>query len=615
MATIENLHAEVRREDVVSWIEEFSYIFSTETFDLDDGHLGNKLLSSWQQSTGVDIVVLKPTSQFPKTPLALTKEPHILPIPHLPAPTETQASTEFSAPEKQTLESDNEAREPPTLDSECSICGSRYPKSSTKRLKRKWKRIKLFCDRVKKKKSISGCPHCTHLAQDTHQGQENGRDDVYEAVQPPEAISQQVLQPPGQLERLSQPKDSRPSKGPRLLETPHLLTKTVSPNQKRKRKKWLPHQRDDSNSNYNEKSSKDPRTRPPYSWFSDTKRYLELFSSRSSNTLAKVRRPWGVPLSKEDGQDIFSETSERVTVDDASSYSTTPSSPRHVSAGTSTGSRTLTAGSKTPSCKTSHTNFDQYLRLNIGSVPLSAPRPYQCTFCLVKCTDKQDWLQHERFYHFQKCWTSSQDSLAVDEERNNNSQFSQGSASTCAGPRIEGRQSRSQKKWSHTQDTLVADNERNNNPQSSQGSASTCSGRRIEGRQSRSQKRWSDTQDTLVADKNGNSQLLQGTASTCADPRPESFQSSSQINREEHVKDWFWNCGFCDGVLRSWDERQEHIISEHFANGTAMSLWDPLKPPYPWDRNTGIPISGFPSWNLQELRAIRQPNLVDSIDR
>ncbi len=95
--------------------------------------------------------------------------------------------------------------------------------------------------------------------------------------------------------------------------------------------------------------------------------------------------------------------------------------------------------------------------------------------------------------------------------------------------------------------------------------------------------------------------------------RSESRKSSNRSHLE-HKDDWFWNCGFCNTLLRSWDERQEHIADEHFEKGMTMSSWNPLKSPYPWRRGSATPVPGLPYWDLTALLAIQRPSLIDSIN-
>jgi hypothetical protein len=83
---------------------------------------------------------------------------------------------------------------------------------------------------------------------------------------------------------------------------------------------------------------------------------------------------------------------------------------------------------------------------------------------------------------------------------------------------------------------------------------------------------------------------------------------------QKNKDNWFWNCGFCDTLLRSWVERQEHI-AEHFEKGTTMSSWDPLRSPYPLMKFTLTPVPGFPRWDLAPLLATQQRGLLDFLNR
>lgn len=165
---------------------------------------------------------------------------------------------------------------------------------------------------------------------------------------------------------------------------------------------------------------------------------------------------------------------------------------------------------------------ERLLDINIDALKsLTPPQPFQCTFCLLQCTSKQNWIEHEKNDHLQR------------------------------------------REWENT---------------------STFSGRRY-GRTGRT-----------------TSNFSQNTPASC------SSRAESGSVCDDH---WFWYCGFCEQVLRDWDERQEHI-EEHFNAGTTMTSWDPIKSPYPWRRGSITPP--VPSgWNLAELRDIQQPCLTDLI--
>lgn len=91
------------------------------------------------------------------------------------------------------------------------------------------------------------------------------------------------------------------------------------------------------------------------------------------------------------------------------------------------------------------------------------------------------------------------------------------------------------------------------------------------------------------------------------------YGESSNQKSLQSIYSWFWVCGFCSDVLRSWDERQEHI-AEHFENGMTMACWDPLKSPYPWIRSSVTPVQGLPRWDLKELFAIQRRSLIDLLN-
>ncbi|KAK2752857.1 hypothetical protein FQN55_005991 [Onygenales sp. PD_40] len=82
----------------------------------------------------------------------------------------------------------------------------------------------------------------------------------------------------------------------------------------------------------------------------------------------------------------------------------------------------------------------------------------------------------------------------------------------------------------------------------------------------------------------------------------------------EAKRNWFWNCGFCDFLLQSWDERQNHI-AEHFKEGVTVASWKPLRTPYPLDQYTLTPVDGFPDWNPTSLLASQRPRIQDFVDK
>jgi hypothetical protein len=64
---------------------------------------------------------------------------------------------------------------------------------------------------------------------------------------------------------------------------------------------------------------------------------------------------------------------------------------------------------------------------------------------------------------------------------------------------------------------------------------------------------------------------------------------------------WFYPCGFCPALLRTWPERREHF-SDHYDNGTTIASWDPLTSPYPVYRHDFSFVRGFPAcWNSGTL--------------
>ncbi|KAI9767086.1 MAG: hypothetical protein M1840_005874 [Geoglossum simile] len=70
---------------------------------------------------------------------------------------------------------------------------------------------------------------------------------------------------------------------------------------------------------------------------------------------------------------------------------------------------------------------------------------------------------------------------------------------------------------------------------------------------------------------------------------------------------WYWNCGFCSEVLARWSDRAKHIGS-HFQGGEPMSSWDPLMPSYPLDKTTLACVAGFPplDWDAETLLTLQR---------
>lgn len=87
-------------------------------------------------------------------------------------------------------------------------------------------------------------------------------------------------------------------------------------------------------------------------------------------------------------------------------------------------------------------------------------------------------------------------------------------------------------------------------------------------------------------------------------------EKSSHVHKNK--SDWFWECGFCDTLLQSWDKRQEHIIDEHFNKGATMLSWNPLRSPSPMIKRFGTPAPGFPHWDKAALFALQKLTLSDS---
>ena len=77
---------------------------------------------------------------------------------------------------------------------------------------------------------------------------------------------------------------------------------------------------------------------------------------------------------------------------------------------------------------------------------------------------------------------------------------------------------------------------------------------------------------------------------------------------------YFWTCGFCQMVICTWEERQEHF-AEHFSTGDTMINWDPLASPFPWRSESGDPANTGVCWDLQSLLSLQRPTLEDSINQ
>lgn len=289
--------------------------------------------------------------------------------------------------------------------------------------------------------------------------------------------------------------------------------------------------RDSLEPNENRTGSMTPSSSSSNSWLSDVKYCLKSLSPRSLKRKASTLWLREIACSSSDDfQDKPSRVHPLPMTEDLISFQTL-ALPQHVSRGTSTGSKTLVLDSVISESHPSHSmdtqkhDMELTIEASLGS--------YQCTFCLVQCTSKLDWMQHERTYHFQ-----------------------------------------SQQRWTNAPE------------------------------------RFSDSQDSRIS-----TLTPQQSSDTWVTQSSESHRPITRSGFDEPMDELFWNCGFCNFVLRSWDERQEHIAYEHFEQGTTMALWDPLKAPYPWKRRIGAPIPGFSSRGLEELLAIQRPELADSIKK
>ncbi|EGC43086.1 conserved hypothetical protein [Histoplasma capsulatum var. duboisii H88] len=192
------------------------------------------------------------------------------------------------------------------------------------------------------------------------------------------------------------------------------------------------------------------------------------------------------------------------------------------------------------------------LPLKVATTPLTTLKEFHCTFCLIQCEDKGDWLRHEKNFHLEVLENFSQPCTGKearpDETNSLGSRLSRGKDS----------------RWLLTK----------SQPQSS----------------SSSRRRQPSAQSAGVS------------------------VYSNQHSGRSGAANIFWNCGFCNELLRSWEDRQIHL-AEHFSNGKTMRLWDPMKSPFPWRKGSAMPADSPPYWDLQSLLTLQRPTLQDSINQ
>ncbi|KLJ08227.1 hypothetical protein EMPG_16349 [Blastomyces silverae] len=192
------------------------------------------------------------------------------------------------------------------------------------------------------------------------------------------------------------------------------------------------------------------------------------------------------------------------------------------------------------------------LPLKVATTPLTGVKEFHCTFCLFECGNKTDWLKHEQRFHLEDLENFSRPSKPKDAQRDEIS---------SSDPRWStGKSSR----------RLLTKSQ----PQSSSSS-------------SHSQPSSQSTRGSIY---------------------------SSQRNEPQAAANIFWNCGFCDELLRSWEDRQTHL-AEHFSNGQTMRMWDPMKSPFPWRKGSARTVDAPPYWDLPSLLTLQRPTLQDSINQ
>jgi hypothetical protein len=185
-------------------------------------------------------------------------------------------------------------------------------------------------------------------------------------------------------------------------------------------------------------------------------------------------------------------------------------------------------------------------------------RPFECTFCLERCIGQEDWKRHEQLQHFpQTEWI-------------------------CMpwGPT---------EKASDGHDVCVFCDAIN--PDSSHRS------------QHKDQPCYSlPTADRTYMKKTD----LQEHLSTVHNHQLEMTQYMQEWWWPPKDNAWYWNCGFCDVLLTSWNDRAEHI-GNHFLEGKDMSTWDPLLLPHPLDKETLTCATWFPrlSWDAGTLLTLQ----------
>ncbi|OJD12050.1 hypothetical protein ACJ73_09413 [Blastomyces percursus] len=192
------------------------------------------------------------------------------------------------------------------------------------------------------------------------------------------------------------------------------------------------------------------------------------------------------------------------------------------------------------------------LPLKVTTTPLSTVKEFHCTFCLFECQNKRDWLRHEQRFHLEDLENFSRPSKPKEARRDEiGSSGSRWSRGKSCRRLLTKSQPQSSSSSSHSQPSA----------QSTGGSI-----------------------------------------------------YSSQRNEPQAAANIFWNCGFCDELLRSWEDRQTHL-AEHFSNGQTMRMWDPMKSPFPWLKGSARTVDAPSYWDLPSLLTLQRPTLQDSINQ
>ncbi|EEP79815.1 predicted protein [Uncinocarpus reesii 1704] len=195
-------------------------------------------------------------------------------------------------------------------------------------------------------------------------------------------------------------------------------------------------------------------------------------------------------------------------------------------------------------------------------MPMGEPRPFQCTFCLMQWENNGEWTFHEAAFHMRPYGNlyPREDAAGNVEDTDGEVMFSMSDVLSI-----------------HT------DNEHPISTDKVEEAANEC--------------------------------LSFGYHLYTDNPQTEEEPKKAESwNWLEKRSSWFWNCGFCELILRTWTERQEHL-AEHFEQGITMLSWNPLASPYPFSKFTLTPVEGFPPWDFSPLHSLQQPGFQDDVYR